>query len=72
MSESIDHPCCYDCGIRYENFPVELVIAHDQWALISPKGNGEGLLCHNCMIDRLRNKGVEIVQVLFFGIDKQS
>jgi hypothetical protein len=60
---------CYDCGLPYGDFPVELVIAHEQWELINPSEHrGGGLLCHNCMIDRLIEKGIFIVDVLFMGI----
>ena len=60
---------CYDCGLAYEAFPVEMVIAHETWEAINPTNHeGAGLLCHNCMIDRLRECNITIVDVLFFGV----
>ena len=61
---------CHDCGLAYQQFPVELVIAHDEWELINPTHHkGAGLLCHDCMITRLRRVNIPTPTILFFGIN---
>lgn len=44
---------CYDCGLPYSDDGfVDVVIENDKWREISPDGNGNGLLCFNCMCRR--------------------
>lgn len=48
---------CYDCGRPYDTF-VDLVIPDEVWEKINPTYHeGAGLLCPNCMGDRLREVG---------------
>ena len=42
---------CYDCGIKYP-FGLDLILPDRQWNHIFPEGNGEGLLCPNCIAKR--------------------
>ncbi len=53
---------CFDCDLDYE-CPAwaDLVIPNDTWRLISPDGEGNGLLCFNCMVARLSSVGLENV-----------
>lgn len=45
---------CYDCGLKYTNFPCDLVLPNRLWELISPSESKEsGLLCPNCICHRL-------------------
>lgn len=61
---------CYDCGLPYDQFPTELVIDHEVWELINPTHHkGAGLLCHSCMIERLRDiRYSKIIPVLHFHV----
>lgn len=44
---------CEDCGLKYENFGLDTVLSDEQWAMICPGPDGEGvLLCSNCIIKR--------------------
>lgn len=64
---------CYDCELPYEAFPVEFVIDHEQWELINPTYHkGSGLLCYDCMIERLKIVNVRIVTVLSFSINSND
>lgn len=63
---------CLDCEIPYP-FPVEMIIADEQWEAISPTNErGCGLLCHRCMIERLREKGITRVDVRTFIVVPQD
>lgn len=60
---------CYDCELAYRHFPIEMVIDNETWELINPTYHeGAGLLCHNCMIARLRKKDIDFVTVKTFLI----
>jgi hypothetical protein len=43
---------CFDCGLPYEDFPMDTLLPDDLWARIAPV-DGEGLLCANCIVARL-------------------
>lgn len=48
---------CYDCGRDYDTF-ADLNVPDDVWAKINPTTHeGAGLLCPNCLCDRLRVVG---------------
>lgn len=52
---------CFDCGRRYGDsygFP-DLVVPHDVWAKISPRGDEGGLLCPSCMCRRAEALGIQ-------------
>lgn len=49
---------CYDCRIWYRNF-ADLSLPNDVWEMINPTNHaGAGLLCPNCICERLRTIGV--------------
>lgn len=48
---------CYDCGRLYAKGP-DLIIDDDAWKAIAPH-DGEGVLCPNCIHDRLVAAGFE-------------
>jgi hypothetical protein len=41
---------CLDCGLDYEQFPLDVVLADAQWRAIHPDGGG--LLCAACIAKR--------------------
>lgn len=43
---------CYDCARPYAVIG-DCSIAHDVWAKIAPTPHGGGVLCPNCMLERL-------------------
>jgi hypothetical protein len=51
---------CFDCNLPYadEGFQ-DLVIEDADWRAISPDGEGNGLLCPNCINRRLSKIGIE-------------
>lgn len=52
-------PECHDCGLPYASACwADLLIANDVWKEISPDGDGNGLLCVNCIIGRLTISGL--------------
>lgn len=55
---------CYDCGRPYAKGP-DLVIPDKIWNQIAPKPGGGGVLCPNCINDRLEAKGFENVPAIF-------
>lgn len=40
---------CNDCGLHYEDFPIDVVLPDDEWAEICPEG---GVLCAQCIARR--------------------
>lgn len=42
---------CRDCGKPYSEFPLDVVLPDDQWAIIHPEGEG-GFLCAGCIVVR--------------------
>lgn len=51
---------CYDCGLEYP-FGLDLILPDEQWNWIFPEGNGEGLLCPNCIAIRAEKVGASTV-----------
>lgn len=47
----LDAACC-DCRMPYHAIG-DCSIAHDVWAKIAPTPHGGGVLCPNCMLERL-------------------
>lgn len=41
---------CLDCGLPYEDFPLDLLLPRAQWLEIHPDDGG--LLCAQCMVKR--------------------
>lgn len=50
---------CADCTRLY-SAGFDIVIPDAAWEKISPRGNGGGLLCPNCMHDRLVAAGFDV------------
>jgi len=49
--------CCYDCRIKYNEFP-DMIIPNELWSLINPTyHNDAGLLCPTCIANRLNYIG---------------
>ena len=59
---------CYDCLRPYgaPGFP-DLMIPHDDWQVIAPQANKDGLLCPSCMCARLEKAGVTTTGVFTSG-----
>jgi hypothetical protein len=58
---------CYDCGRHYGDefgFP-DLVLPHDVWAKISPRGDEGGLLCPSCICRRAHALGMTGVPAMW-------
>jgi hypothetical protein len=54
--------CCADCGLDYESSAwADVVIDDGIWRTISPDGEGNGLLCFNCINARLVRAGLSNV-----------
>lgn len=56
---------CFDCGWQYgaEGW-VDLVLPNWAWNKISPRGNGGGILCPNCICKRLEQADIRVVRLL--------
>lgn len=53
---------CADCTLRYEDFPLDVVLPDADWLAIHPEGPG-GVLCAQCIVKRASKlKGVVIVR----------
>src|SRR3990167_10209957 len=46
------HSCagCLDCGLAYEDFPLDVVLPRGQWLMINPSEHG--VLCAACIVKR--------------------
>lgn len=43
---------CKDCGMPYNQSPLNTTIPDEQWELINPGSCYSGILCANCMVKR--------------------
>lgn len=56
---------CIDCGLLYDEFPIDTTLPDNQWLMIHPEGRG-GLLCANCIVKRAsRLLGIIAVRMIF-------
>lgn len=56
---------CMDCGKLYRDFPLDVSLTDDQWALIH--NSPGGVLCANCIVARVKQMvpGVTVVNMSF-------
>ena len=53
---------CFGCGLEYGgDHWLEIVLPNDIWAKISPTGDDGGILCANCIAERLNKLGMKNV-----------
>jgi len=65
MADDCLKPYCMDCGIPYQDFPLDMTLPDEQWLMIHPEGEG-GLLCAGCIVKRAaRLPGVIAVRAIF-------
>ncbi len=48
----LTEPKCEDCGLLYQDFPMDVTIPNDQWVVLTGYTDGEGILCGSCIIQR--------------------
>ena len=53
-----DEVKCEDCGLLYQDFPIEVTVSHEQWAELTGYIEGEGILCGVCLLSRGAEKYV--------------
>lgn len=41
---------CYDCGLPYKEFGLDVILPRSQWLVVCPEENA--LLCAQCIINR--------------------
>lgn len=59
MSEQQKKAECLDCGLKYSDFGIDLVLPDQQWSIICPEGT---LLCGTCICRRIsKNKGSTVL-----------
>jgi transcriptional regulator with XRE-family HTH domain len=46
------HLCCMDCGMSYLDFGLDVALPDEQWALVSGRDDGSGILCAACIVKR--------------------
>lgn len=56
---------CYGCGKPYSECG-DVSMDHETWEKISPTGNEGGLLCANCIMDRLAQMDLSGVVVTLY------
>jgi len=55
---------CYDCGLPYRSFPLDVVLPDEQWNAISPTGGHGCVLCAQCIVHRAAKlPGATVVHV---------
>ena len=61
---------CYDCGLDYGCIGwIEAIIPDNVWDFISPTGDGGGILCINCISQRLTERGLSRIPIWFCGTE---
>lgn len=43
---------CEDCGLLYQDFPIEVTVTSEQWIELTGYREGEGILCGACIVSR--------------------
>jgi hypothetical protein len=78
MSEVFGQPSplpqgkCMDCGMPSAHFPMDVVVPDDQWAQITGRTDGTGLLCVACILRRASKlPGIRVAK-LTFGVTYES
>ena len=57
-------PNCLDCGMSYQDFPLDTTLSNDQWLMIHPER--DGLLCAGCIVKRAAKlPGIIVVKARF-------
>jgi hypothetical protein len=57
---------CYDCGLSYDKCG-DCTVPNDIWEQINPTYHtGAGILCPNCMLQRLHELGISNVPAIFY------
>ena len=49
---------CEDCGLLYQDFPMDVTVPDEQWVTLTGYTEGEGILCGSCIILRGSKKYV--------------
>jgi len=58
--------CCEDCGMPYDNFPMDVNIPDDQWRQITGYVDGHGILCAACIVKRgAKLPGITYAKLVF-------
>lgn len=57
---------CEDCGLPYQDFPLDTTVPNSQWHDIHPEHPEGGILCANCMVRRAsRLPGIIAARMVF-------
>lgn len=57
---------CEDCGMLYEDFPLDVIVPNDQWQAITGYTDGKGILCAMCIVRRGEKlPGVTVAKLVF-------
>lgn len=57
---------CMDCALAYSAFPLDVVLPDEQWAAITKRTDGSGVLCAKCIVERgARLPGVTVARLQF-------
>lgn len=48
--EEVSQVACMDCGLPYEEFPLDVILPRSQWLDINPADGG--VLCAGCIVKR--------------------
>lgn len=51
---------CHGCGKKYAKFPLDTNLPDYLWLKISPRPDGGGILCADCILERLRKLGATV------------
>ncbi len=57
---------CEDCGLLYQDFPMDITLPDNQWIELTGYVDGEGILCGWCIIKRAANKNKYVAGRLRF------
>jgi hypothetical protein len=61
-------PWCEDCGRIHSSFGLDVILPDDQWARLSGRSDGGGLLCAACIVARAaRLPGVVRAELVLHG-----
>ena len=48
---------CEDCGRPYSQLPLDVILSDEQWARLTGRTDGGGILCADCILVRAARLG---------------
>lgn len=63
---------CIDCNLPEEEMPIDTVLSHHQWDMITTREESYGTLCANCIVKRASKlKGIIVAKIYLDIVERE-